>query len=202
MPDEKKRLTDQIISEITKGKSGSSEYGDWTLYKIKLTQRKELFSWFASEKDTIPRPKDIILYMEYVENQKDNKTYYTIKKMEFGESNIATDDNYVPPSTKVNSTNTYDSATSMYVAYAKDLVIAAIPFNEELKKAKVKDLCDVVATCGKRMFEIASGKIIPAKKETPKETSKPLTLSNMKQPEDMPADENIPPMPSEETLPF
>ena len=166
MNDERKKLASLIIAEIKKGKSGSSQYGDWTLYKIKFANRKETFSWFASNTDSIPRPKDSVLYLEYIEDTKDDKTFYTIKKMELEEtSNVANSVEYVPPQ---NGNLFYKSRdVGILTSYAKDLFIAKMQIDDNVKEMTVSEICKQSVLCGLAMYNKING--IESKKTTKSE---------------------------------
>jgi hypothetical protein len=100
----------------------------------------------------------------------------------------------------------YDSNVSMYVAYAKDILVEQMKYNPTLQTTSHFDLCKAVALRGKMMLDIAKGGTPPAKPAAKPATQAKPVVPPVPQPEpvdvpNVPFDDVVPP-PSDDDLPF
>jgi len=154
---EKTTIVNQVIKEVKKGTSGKGEWGHWTLYKIKFAQNDKTFSWFACDADIIPTPGMTALIVKYTveTSERNDKQYinYTIKNLEMDASNSVINNNFTPNKSNAEFNDMKD--ISIYSSYAKDLIVAMLPYNKKMQESTHAQLCDAAILRGKRMFQIA-----------------------------------------------
>jgi hypothetical protein len=162
---EQQTLVNQVVKEIKKtDKTGTNEYGNWTLYKLKFMQIDKTFSYFKKDGETLPDVGTNLLLVKYVEDKKGNTTYYTIKKIEIDPTSQSSQQRVSEPTYhQLASSDSGIKEISIFTAYAKDLFVAKMQTDKSIQEMPISEICKQAVLCGRAMYNLAIGK-----KATPK----------------------------------
>ena len=154
-------LTNVEVGKVFKGKSGEGQYGPWQIWDVYLRDDKRKLSYF--EKDGfIPEVGAMIqvLKFEVVTKQgNDGKTYtnYNVKELTPDPNWYSGKEPETPPQTRSVATGSTispkrDSSITMFVSYAKDLMVAFIGQGRYLEM-DLEDVGGIVAQVGIMMYD-------------------------------------------------
>lgn len=185
------KLTNVIVQDVFKGKSGISKVGAWQAWSIYLEGYETKFSYF--EKDgIIPFPGMQITFLEYTVEQRGEYTNYDIKKLvpvqltapgvlpEVPQvsptSNLAVRPSSAKPSMPDRlSSVEKNKRVTMCTSYAKDIMVQMIA-NGGYPTESLSAVLDLVAKGGKRLAE-------KIETEAGNKLLKPVTMTKL-QPDD------------------
>ena len=173
--------TDVVISKSFEGASGESEYGPWIAYNFYIDNDERKFSWFWNEKKPIVPVQDMqIKLMEYTSGPSKCGKYINNNVSRIilhGDAHKKAESNYEsglkahgkleeakPQSTgfvgqkgvaQPDNKKGRDSSLTMYISYAKDIVVALINNKFASLPMTVEDMIDEVGDMGIRMYDRA-----------------------------------------------
>jgi len=170
-------LPDVTISWAKKKSEGDNDYGHWDLYSFKVNGDDRYFTYFKPEKSSfIPTKGMRLKMMKYEEKTKDGFTNYNVKEVFLDKQqtesaiNEMVGNNKKPPQTRSDAPQPTISNKdiSFYVSYAKDLMVAAMPLNQDYGQMNVEDLAEIVVRTGMKMMKIING--------NPKPNTEPIKM--------------------------
>ena len=167
-------LTNVIVNKVYKGASGEGQYGPWQAYNFYVKGDDRKFSCFDSK--LAPVEGMAIVALEYEEEQsqskKDGKWYTNnnVKTVMLPDTQEAVSDVQIQqlnknanqtapePQGSTISPTKRDSSLTMYISYAKDIVVAKIQAgDEQYALMPVEDLGVVTVQVGINMYDKANG---------------------------------------------
>ena len=187
------RLTNLKIRKVFKGKSGEGEYGPWQAWNMYFDGNEEhkdtKFGYFSGGNKPAPREGMVVDLIEFETKEKGGYENRVITKLLPAE--IQPDPETSTTGNSRNSPNGGQTRMSMYVSYAKDILVAKIAAGGSAKNSRIMsmgltEICEIVARAGKRMCDIAEN---GAGEEQPDE-----------EPKQEPEKDNVPE--GEEDVPF
>ena len=163
--------TDIEITKVYEGTSGEGEFGPWTAYNFYVKGDDRKFSWFKSDsKPIMPVPGMLVKLMEYfiaeTYSEKHNKTFtnYNVSRIILHGDAHKQAETFEPPHKPVSmptkSTPKRDNSLTMYISYAKDIVVAQMA-QGGYKGTSTLDISNVVVDNGVRMYDRANREVIP-----------------------------------------
>jgi len=149
-------LTNVEISKVYEGKSGESEYGPWTAYNFYVKGYDHKFGYFQKDGGLAPAKGMKILMLEYEIKQRGEYTNYDVKRIELLKD-ISTD-TLNPPQTAPgpHGKTQRDSNVTMFISYAKDLMVALLPYHAGYNQMELEDLANIVTQTGMNMQDKTS----------------------------------------------
>jgi len=156
-------LTNVIVNKVYKGASGEGQYGPWQAYNFYVKGDDRKFSCFDSK--LVPVEGMAIAALEFEEKQsqgKDEKWYTNnnVKTVMLPDTQAPqTTPQTAPEATGSTISHTKrDSSLTMYISYAKDIVVAKIQAgDEQYALMPVEDLGVVTVQVGINMYDKANG---------------------------------------------
>lgn len=151
--------TDVEITKVYEGKSGEGEYGPWTAYNFYVKDDERKFSWFKSDSKPIMPVKGMqIKLMEYVVKQSGEYTNYNVSRIILhGDAHKKAETRELVDNKKfVPQKSSRNSSLTMYISYAKDLLVALM-IHCDYEKVGFNELVDMVVDEGVRMYDRAHG---------------------------------------------
>ena len=158
-------LTNVIVNKVYKGASGEGQYGPWQAYNFYVKGDDRKFSCFDSK--LVPVEGMAIAALEFEEKQsqgKDEKWYTNnnVKTVMFPDEaqQVNNNANQTAPEAQGStiSSTKRDSSLTMYISYAKDIVVAKIQAgDEQYALMPVEDLGVVTVQVGINMYDKANG---------------------------------------------
>lgn len=156
------------ITRVQPGKTGSGQYGPWKAYNFYISDpdwKDQKFGYFQSGQKPEPQVGMHLGKLEFEIKQKGEYTNYEVGKLE-----AASSEKPLPQTQTQTQTETakpklepgqkkeeakplpeppsQDRYLSMYMAYAKDLVVAMMPFSKKLQKCELDEVCRLIARGG------------------------------------------------------
>lgn len=158
-------LTNIEISKVYEGPSGTSQHGPWQIYNFYVKDHKEKFSVFGKD-DLIPVPdlKLKLLKYEIKHSEKDGKSYtnYNVKEIILEEGEASQPAQKQPQTTQKSLQR--DNTLTMYVSYAKDILVQLLANVEQQTPTTLNKLCQEAVEAGKMMHDIAQEPLIAPEK--------------------------------------
>lgn len=111
--------TNKVIAKVAVVKTGTTEYGKWTLYNIHFEGSERKFGYMGNDKKPVPFVGMKVPYLEYdeEEKEKDGKVYknYNIKELKVDETQAA-------PASSSQSTGPAREEKKAYIDHGKVMV--------------------------------------------------------------------------------
>ena len=155
-------LTNVEVGKVFKGKSGEGQYGPWQIHDVYLRDDKRKLTYF--EKDgLIPEAGMIIQVLKFEVVQKGEYTNYTVKELTPDPNWYSGKEPEIPhqkPPSVAGSTQGVkrDSSVTMYVSYAKDLMVALLGVEDgHYFGMTLEDIAGIVAQTGVIMYDKVNG---------------------------------------------
>ena len=158
------------ITRVHPGKTGESQYGSWKAYNFYISDpdwKDQKFGYFQSGQKPEPLVGMLLSKLEFtVTKETKNEIEYTnyeVKKLELTSSEKPLPQTQTQtgktepkpePGQKKEETKPLPEPPdqnrylSMYMAYAKDLVVAMMPFSKKLQKCELDEVCRLIARGG------------------------------------------------------
>lgn len=159
-------LYDVKITKVYEGKKGESQHGPWTAYNFYIDDsdwKDQKFGYFQSGKKPVPAVGMVLGKLEYKVEEKDGYTNYSVSKLEVKpetekpvpQTKAPAKEEKTKPDQRKEATKPVpvsdsgsDRYLSMYMAYAKDLMVAMLPFSKKLQKCELDEICRFIARGG------------------------------------------------------
>ena len=157
-------LTNVIVNKVYEGASGEGQYGPWQAYNFYVKGDDRKFSCFDSK--LIPKEGMAIAALEFEEKQsqgKDEKWYTnnnvkTVILPDEAQPQTTPQTALEPRDTTISVSSKRDTSLTMYISYAKDIVVAKIQAgDEQYALMPVEDLGVVTVQVGMNMYDKANG---------------------------------------------
>lgn len=154
------------ITKVQPGKTGESQYGSWKAYNFYISDpdwKDQKFGYFQSGQKPEPLVGMLLSKLEFEITHKGEYTNYEVGKLELTSSEKPLPQTQIQtgktkpkpePGQKKEETKPLpeppgqDRYLSMYMAYAKDLVVAMMPFSKKLQKCELDEVCRLIARGG------------------------------------------------------
>ncbi len=152
------------ITRVHPGKTGTSRHGPWKAYNFYISDpdwKDQKFGYFQSGQKSEPQVGMFLSKLEFEVEQAGEYTNYKVSKLEVKSSEkplpqtqTQTDKAKPEPDQKKEETKplpeppSQDRYLSMYMAYAKDLVVAMMPHSKKLQKCELDEVCRLIARGG------------------------------------------------------
>jgi len=158
------------ITKVQPGKTGESQYGPWKAYNFYISDpdwKDQKFGYFQSGKKPEPLVGMFLNKLEFEVKQKGEYTNYEVSKFDIETSEKPLPQTQIqgqaqtgeakpkPESGKKTETDkplpespSQDRYLSMYIAYAKDIAVAVLPFSKKLQKCELDEICRHIARGG------------------------------------------------------
>jgi len=153
------KKTNLIINEAKLIKEGEGQYGPYKMWSIKFQGGKNKYTYFEKN-NYAPMVGDMIDFVEWDEsqNEKDGKVYtnYTIKTIMLSDKHL--ENTPQTASEPQQRDKKFDSSITMFISYAKDLMVAVMPFHPGYHQMELEDLGNIATQVGIQMYNKVYGK--------------------------------------------
>jgi len=178
-------LIDVTISKVYEGKSGENKYGKWTAYNFYVDGDDRKFSYFKTEKSPLLPTTGMYLKMLRFETvEKDGYTNHNVKELFLHKAEKPTQK--PPDATGSTFSPKRDSSITMFVSYAKDLMVGLMGTHPQgFTDMDLEDIAEIVAQTGIIMYDKVNNPV----REKPEKSSEgqDLGLENLYMDGDDPA---------------
>ena len=145
-------LTNVAISKVYPGKSGENDYGKWWAYNFYVKDHDEKFSYFKKEDGVEPVQGMEIQLLEYEIGQRGEYTNYDVKRFTLQTTPQATPQT-APEPLQSTQKGKRDSSITMFISYAKDLMVSLMPSHAGYNQMDLEDLGKIATSVGLQMYD-------------------------------------------------